>query len=113
MEHEKATKLRSPNFHVSTTRLAVHNIPKDMSEKDLKKLFITAVKSRASKQQPVIKQVLTLWIRTYLEDSSAMWMIVWSLKSMQNRVVCVVFLFGGHNVFMYVSDVKFSTALYA
>ncbi|KAG0563691.1 hypothetical protein KC19_8G051800 [Ceratodon purpureus] len=60
IEHEKATKLRSPNFHVSTTRLAVHNVPKDMTEKELKKLFIQAVKSRASKQEPVVKQVKIL-----------------------------------------------------
>jgi hypothetical protein len=60
VEHEKGTKLRSPNFHISTTRLAVHNIPKDMTEKELKQLFIQAVKSRASKQEPVLKQVLPL-----------------------------------------------------
>lgn len=55
--HEKATKLRSPNFHVSRTRLSVHNVPKSMSEADLKKMFVDAVVSRASKQKPVIKQV--------------------------------------------------------
>lgn len=60
VEHEKATKLRSPNFHVSTTRLAVHNIPKDMTEKELKQLFIQAVKSKASKQNPALKQVKIL-----------------------------------------------------
>ncbi|CAM6106981.1 unnamed protein product [Calypogeia fissa] len=60
LEHEKATKLRSPNFHVSKTRLLVHNIPKTVPEKELKKLFIEAVKSRASKQHPVIKQVKIL-----------------------------------------------------
>jgi hypothetical protein len=57
LEYEKATKLRSPNFHVSRTRLLVHNIPKTMTEKELKRLFIEGVKSRASKQNPVIKQV--------------------------------------------------------
>jgi nucleolar protein 4 len=60
VEHEKATKLRSPNFHVSTTRLALHNLPKDLMEKDLKELVIKAVKSRASKQHPVVKQVKIL-----------------------------------------------------
>jgi hypothetical protein len=60
VEHEKATKLRSPNFHVSTTRLALHNLPKDLMEKDLKELVIKAVKSRASKQHPVVKQVYTI-----------------------------------------------------
>ena len=57
LSNEKLTKLRSPNFTVSTTRLAVHNVPKDMSERELKELFIRAVKQRATKQQPVIKQV--------------------------------------------------------
>ncbi|KAG6540867.1 hypothetical protein Mapa_017741 [Marchantia paleacea] len=60
LEYEKSTKLRSPNFHVSRTRLSVHNVPKGFTEKALKKLFIEAVKSRASKQQPVIKQVKIL-----------------------------------------------------
>ncbi|KAL2612899.1 hypothetical protein R1flu_024591 [Riccia fluitans] len=60
LEREKATKLRSPNFHISRTRLSVHNVPKGLTEKALKKLFIEAVKSRASKQNPVIKQVKIL-----------------------------------------------------
>ncbi|KAJ7543705.1 hypothetical protein O6H91_09G049400 [Diphasiastrum complanatum] len=60
LESEKATKLRSPNFHVSTTRLAIHNLPKTTTEKEVKKLFIEAVMSRASKQKPIIKQVKIL-----------------------------------------------------
>lgn len=40
---EKNTKLRSPNFFVSMTRLAVGNIPLIMQEKELKQLFISAV----------------------------------------------------------------------
>lgn len=54
---EKATKLRSPNFFVSPTRLAVHNVPKDLDEKSLKQLVLAAVKERASKQTPHLKQV--------------------------------------------------------
>ncbi|KAL3680177.1 hypothetical protein R1sor_023133 [Riccia sorocarpa] len=60
LEREKGTKLRSPNFHISRTRLSVHNVPKGLTEKALKKLFIDAVKARASKQHPVIKQVKIL-----------------------------------------------------
>lgn len=60
LEQEKATKLRSPNFHVSRTRLAVYNVPKSMKEVGLKQLFIDAVKLRATRQQPVIKQVKIL-----------------------------------------------------
>lgn len=51
------TKLQSPNFHVSRTRIIIYNVPKSMTEKVLKKLCIEAVTSRATKQQPVIRQV--------------------------------------------------------
>eukprot|EP00252_Welwitschia_mirabilis_P008648 TRINITY_DN2064_c0_g1_i1.p1 TRINITY_DN2064_c0_g1~~TRINITY_DN2064_c0_g1_i1.p1 ORF type:complete len:973 (-),score=289.26 TRINITY_DN2064_c0_g1_i1:319-3237(-) len=57
---KKAIKLRSPNFHVSRSRLCVYNLPNSITEKKLKKLFIDAVKSRAYKQNPVIKQVKIL-----------------------------------------------------
>ncbi|KAL3151924.1 hypothetical protein ABBQ32_001053 [Trebouxia sp. C0010 RCD-2024] len=40
---EKNSKLRSPNFSVSRTRLSVRNIPFTLQEKDLKQLFIAAV----------------------------------------------------------------------
>ncbi|KAJ6385956.1 hypothetical protein OIU77_029006 [Salix suchowensis] len=56
-QEDKMTKLRSPNFHVSRTRLVVYNLPKSMTEKQLKKLFIDAVTSRATKQNPVIRQL--------------------------------------------------------
>lgn len=38
----------------------MYNVPKSMTEKELKKLFISAVLSRATKQNPVIKQVKIL-----------------------------------------------------
>ena len=57
LEQVKATKLRSPNFHVSRTRLAVYNVPKSMTEPELRQLLIDAVKSRATKQNPFVKQV--------------------------------------------------------
>jgi RNA recognition motif-containing protein len=57
LQEEKMTKLKSPNFHVSRTRLVVYNLPKSMTEKQLKKLFIDAVTSRATKQKPMIRQV--------------------------------------------------------
>ncbi|KAG6761565.1 hypothetical protein POTOM_034793 [Populus tomentosa] len=57
LQEEKMTKLKSPNFHVSRTRLVVYNLPKSMTEKQLKKLFIDAVTSRATKQKPVIRQM--------------------------------------------------------
>ena len=42
---EKNTKLRSPNFSVSRTRLSVRNLPFSLQEKELKQLFIAAVSS--------------------------------------------------------------------
>ena len=46
---EKNTKLRSPNFSVSRTRLSVRNIPLTMQEKALKQLFIAAVRFYSKK----------------------------------------------------------------
>lgn len=57
LHEDKMAKLQSPNFRISRTRLIVYNIPKTMSEKDVKKLFIDAVTSRATKQKPTIRQV--------------------------------------------------------
>lgn len=57
LERKKTEKIRSPNFHVSKTRLVIYNLPKSMSEKQLKKLCIDAVTSRATKQKPMIRQV--------------------------------------------------------
>ncbi|KAE8008564.1 hypothetical protein FH972_005063 [Carpinus fangiana] len=57
LERTKTTKLQSPNFHISRTRLIIYNLPKSMTEKGLKKLCIDAVTLRATKQKPVIKQI--------------------------------------------------------
>ncbi|KAK9108925.1 hypothetical protein Sjap_016985 [Stephania japonica] len=63
LEKKKMDKLRSPNFHVSRNRIVIYNLPKTMAEKELKKLCLDAVISRASKQNPVIRQI------KYLKDS--------------------------------------------
>ncbi|KAL3515132.1 hypothetical protein ACH5RR_022034 [Cinchona calisaya] len=60
LQEKKMTKLQSPNFHVSRTRLAIYNLPKSMAEKQLKQLCINAVVSRATKQKPVIRQIKIL-----------------------------------------------------
>ncbi|KAF5727175.1 putative RNA-binding family protein [Tripterygium wilfordii] len=57
LQEQKMTKLESPNFHVSRTRLVIYNLPKSMTEKELRKLCIDAVVSRATKQMPVIRQI--------------------------------------------------------
>ncbi|XP_022869951.1 RNA-binding protein 28 [Olea europaea var. sylvestris] len=60
LHNEKMTKLQSPNFHVSKTRLIIYNVPKSMKEKSLKKLCIDAVTARATKQKPTIWQLKLL-----------------------------------------------------
>ncbi|KAK2978258.1 hypothetical protein RJ640_017109, partial [Escallonia rubra] len=60
LEKKNATKLQSPNFHVSKTRLIIYNLPKSMTEKELKKLCMDAVTSRATKQKPMIRQIKCL-----------------------------------------------------
>lgn len=58
-------KLKNPNFSVSLTRLSVRNIPKNATEKDLRKIFVDAVKNSGEKN-PYIKQVKIL-----TEDSNS------------------------------------------
>nr|GEW22314.1 RNA-binding protein 28 [Tanacetum cinerariifolium] len=60
LEQKKATKLQSPNFHVSKTRLIMYNVPKSMNDKQLKKLCLEAVTSRATKQKATIRQIKLL-----------------------------------------------------
>ncbi|KAL6011908.1 hypothetical protein ACLOJK_002374 [Asimina triloba] len=57
LQTKKMAKLQSPNFHVSRTRLIMYNLPRSLTENELKKLCIEAVLSRARKQKPVIRQV--------------------------------------------------------
>ncbi|KAJ8767166.1 hypothetical protein K2173_013563 [Erythroxylum novogranatense] len=63
LQEKKSKKLQSPNFHVSRTRLVIYNLPKMMNEKELRKLCVDAVISRATKQNPRIRQV------KFLEDT--------------------------------------------
>lgn len=58
LQEVKMTKLRSPNFHVSRTTLKIYNLPKSMmDEKEVKKICVDAVTSRATKQKPMIRRV--------------------------------------------------------
>ncbi|KMS98897.1 hypothetical protein BVRB_3g067890 isoform B [Beta vulgaris subsp. vulgaris] len=57
LHQKKMTKLQSPNFHVSKTRIVIYNLPKSMTAKQLRKLCTDAVTSKASKQTPVIQQI--------------------------------------------------------
>ncbi|PKA52794.1 Zinc finger CCCH domain-containing protein 42 [Apostasia shenzhenica] len=60
LARKKMEMLRSPIFHVSRTRLIIYNIPKMMTQEEVKKLCFDAVLSRASKQNPVIRKVKLL-----------------------------------------------------
>ncbi|XP_057966160.1 uncharacterized protein LOC131156470 isoform X2 [Malania oleifera] len=68
LEKKKMTKLQSPNFHVSRTRLVIHNLPKSITGKELKKLCIDAVTSRATRQKPVIRQIKFLGFSKKIKD---------------------------------------------
>jgi nucleolar protein 4 len=57
---EMKTKLKSPNFSVSKTRLNIRNVPRQWVESQLKQLCIKAVKERAKLAQPKIVQVKIL-----------------------------------------------------
>ncbi|ESQ29146.1 hypothetical protein EUTSA_v10023293mg [Eutrema salsugineum] len=57
LHENKMKKLQSPNFHVSKTRIVIYNLPKSMNEKQLQKLLVDAVTSRATKQKPSIRQI--------------------------------------------------------
>ncbi|KAH7661916.1 nucleolar protein 4 [Dioscorea alata] len=60
LSKKKKQKLRSPKFHISRTRLVIYNLPKTMTQKEVMKLCIDAVLSKASKQNPVIEKVKIL-----------------------------------------------------
>ena len=45
---ELQTKLRSPNFFVSRTRLCVRNLPYSLEEKQLKELLVAAVRASST-----------------------------------------------------------------
>ncbi|KAK9907300.1 hypothetical protein WJX75_001025 [Coccomyxa subellipsoidea] len=57
---EARTKLKSPNYFLSRTRLCLRNLPAKLNEKALKDLVLAAVKERAAKAQPIAKQVKIL-----------------------------------------------------
>ncbi|PKU86489.1 RNA-binding protein 28 [Dendrobium catenatum] len=57
---KKIEMLRSPKFHVSRTRLVIYNVPKTMTQEEVKKMCIDAILSRASKQNPEIQKVKLL-----------------------------------------------------
>ncbi|KAK9804437.1 hypothetical protein WJX73_000419 [Symbiochloris irregularis] len=57
---DKAVKLRSPNFFVSRTRLSLRSLPRIVDEAALQALLQEAVRARAVKAAPRLKQVKIL-----------------------------------------------------
>lgn len=68
---DASLKLKSPNFAVSRTRLNVRNVPRAWDEKQLKALFVEAVKERATKATPRVKQVKILRDKPATADAPA------------------------------------------
>ena len=54
---EKMEKLKNPNYFISKTRLSVRNLPKTITERELKKIFIDAAKSEQKEEKVRLKQV--------------------------------------------------------
>lgn len=48
LENAKRAKLKNPNIFVSTTRLSVHNIPTQVTDNQLKTMFLKAADSKAA-----------------------------------------------------------------
>lgn len=55
--YQNDTHIMSPSLQVSTTRLAIRNIPTSWDEQKLRAVFIAGVKERATKEKPQVKQV--------------------------------------------------------
>eukprot|EP00198_Chlamydomonas_reinhardtii_P010429 XP_001699766.1 predicted protein [Chlamydomonas reinhardtii] len=68
---EKNIKLKSPNFVISRTRLSVRNIPPGWTEAKLRRLFVDAVKERATKENPRVVQAKILKEENRYEASGA------------------------------------------
>ena len=48
MENSKRAKLKNPNIFVSATRLSVHNLPTQVTDRQLKTVFLKAADSKAA-----------------------------------------------------------------
>ena len=58
---EQAMKLKNPNFFISKTRLQVRNVPQDVDQKQLKALFLDAVRRRATQANPRVLHAKLLY----------------------------------------------------
>ena len=60
-KEEQALKLKNPNFFISRTRLQVRNVPPEVDQKELKKIFLEAVKKRATQANPRVLHAKLLY----------------------------------------------------
>lgn len=60
-KEEQAMKLKNPNFFISKTRLQVRNVPMDVDQKQLKALFLDAVRRRATQANPRVLHAKLLY----------------------------------------------------
>ena len=60
-KEEQALKLKNPNFFISKTRLQVRNVPPEVDQKELKKIFLEAVKKRATQANPRVMHAKLLY----------------------------------------------------
>jgi nucleolar protein 4 len=60
-KEEQAMKLKNPNFFISKTRLQVRNVPLEMDQKQLKRVFFDAVKQRATQANPRVTHAKLLF----------------------------------------------------
>jgi hypothetical protein len=61
-------QLANPNFHVSTTRLSVRNLSKNVTEKELKSAFLRAARSEGDTSKIRIKQATNLQDHTTISS---------------------------------------------
>lgn len=61
MAESAEQKLIRPEMCVSRTRLALHNLPRHVTDKDLTRHVSAACRARASKQRVGVRQVKVLW----------------------------------------------------
>ena len=60
-EQDKKLKLKSPNFVLSKTRLSIRNIPYSWDEAQLREAVVAAVKARATRAKPAVRQAKLLY----------------------------------------------------
>ena len=61
--------MKNPNYFVSRTRLSVRNIPPEIDSKTLKRMFIDAVKQRATQAEPKVLHAKLLYDKDRMDEN--------------------------------------------